>query len=159
VEARPETTNDSISAGPVLSWAAMPVSTKMPVPMMAPTPRAESWTGPRTRRSRFSPFISSRRSARGFLAKRGLAMGLSGPPERELCPRLSRGGRARFPPGEVHGNAGEHDDQPWQAGRRLVDQQHDGDHGGRHDVEGRDHRIAEGAVRPLRVRPLAPQHE
>ncbi len=45
-------TKESISAGPALSWAATPVSTKMPVPMMAPTPRAESCTGPSTRRSR-----------------------------------------------------------------------------------------------------------
>src|SRR5437868_1661319 len=34
---------------------------KMPVPMIAPTPREVSWTGPRIRRSRFSPAISPRR--------------------------------------------------------------------------------------------------
>ena len=42
----PATTNDSISAGPVVSCAATPVRTKMPVPMIAPTPRLVSWTGP-----------------------------------------------------------------------------------------------------------------
>ena len=67
-------TKESISAGPALSWAAMPVSTKMPVPMMAPMPRLVSCTGPSTRRRRFSPFISSSSSSSGFLAKSGLPM-------------------------------------------------------------------------------------
>ncbi len=40
MQAMPATTNESISAGPVLSCAATPVRTKMPVPMMAPTPSA-----------------------------------------------------------------------------------------------------------------------
>ena len=48
----PAATNDSIRAGPVRSCAAIPVSTKIPVPMIAPTPRLVSWTGPRILRSR-----------------------------------------------------------------------------------------------------------
>src|SRR6185436_10543177 len=72
MQANPATTNESIRAGPVLSWAATPVSTKMPVPMMAPTPRLVSWTGPRTRRSRFSLFISSSRRLSGLVANNGL---------------------------------------------------------------------------------------
>src|SRR5881296_2165692 len=72
-----ETTNDSISAGPVLSCAATPVSTKMPVPMIAPTPRLVSDTGPSTRRSRCSPAISSSRSFRGLVAKSGLPLSLA----------------------------------------------------------------------------------
>ena len=65
----PATTYESISAGPAMSCAASPVATKMPAPMIAPTPRLVSVTGPSTRRSRFSPFISSRSSSSGFLAK------------------------------------------------------------------------------------------
>ena len=53
-----------------------PVRTKMPVPIIAPTPRLVSVTGPRTRRSRFSPFISSSSRASGFLSKSGFAIGL-----------------------------------------------------------------------------------
>ncbi len=41
MQATPAAPNDMMSAGPVLSWAATPVRTKIPVPMMAPTPRAE----------------------------------------------------------------------------------------------------------------------
>src|SRR5574341_255810 len=73
MQAIPDTTKESISAGPVRSWAATPVSTKMPVPMMAPMPRLESCTGPSTRRRRFSPFISSSSSDNGLRAKSWLA--------------------------------------------------------------------------------------
>src|SRR5262245_39505229 len=47
----------------------------MPAPMMAPTPSAVSCHGPSTRRRRFSLFISSRRSARGFLENIEWVMG------------------------------------------------------------------------------------
>src|SRR6185503_62186 len=60
-------------AGPVVCRAMAPVVTKMPAPMTAPTPRAVSWTGPRTRRSRSSPFSSSSRRLRGLRANRWLA--------------------------------------------------------------------------------------
>ena len=56
-------------AGPALSAAATPVNTKMPVPMMAPTPRAVRPTGPSTRLRRFSPSTSARSFSRGFVAK------------------------------------------------------------------------------------------
>src|SRR5947207_8201375 len=69
MQASPDTTKDSIRAGPVRSWAACPVSTKMPVPITAPTPMAVSCTGPRTRRRRFSPFISSYSIDMGLRAK------------------------------------------------------------------------------------------
>src|SRR5712691_2125234 len=69
MQARPDTTKETIRAGPVRSWAAWPVKTKIPVPMTAPTPRAESWTGPSTRRRRFSPFISSYSIESGLRAK------------------------------------------------------------------------------------------
>src|SRR5947199_2028719 len=75
MQANPDTTKESMSAGPVLSCAAMPVNTKMPVPIMAPMPRQLNWIGPRIRRSRFSPSISSSRSLMGFFANKGLAIG------------------------------------------------------------------------------------
>src|SRR5436190_3095240 len=42
-------------AGPVCEAAASPVSTKMPVPMMAPTPKVTRLTGPSTRLRLCSP--------------------------------------------------------------------------------------------------------
>ena len=36
-------------AGPALAAAAWPVRTKIPVPMIAPTPSMTSWVGPSTR--------------------------------------------------------------------------------------------------------------
>src|SRR5262245_28464184 len=64
-----------MSAGPAVT-TPFPMRTKMPVPMMAPTPRAVSWIGPSTRLSRFSPLASSRMSDRGFRANRGFGMGI-----------------------------------------------------------------------------------
>src|SRR6266581_239390 len=74
MQAMPDITNDSIRAGPVLSWAATPVRTKMPVPMMAPTPRLVSAAGPSTRRSRCSPAISFMSVSYDLVAKSGLAI-------------------------------------------------------------------------------------
>src|SRR2546423_222790 len=82
----PATTNDSISAGPALLLAATPVSTKMPVPMVAPTPILVSCSGPSTRRRRPSPAISFRSSSSGFLLNRLLAIGT--PPRRVMFSRL-----------------------------------------------------------------------
>src|SRR5579872_5218483 len=76
MQVMPETTKESIRAGPVRSCAATPVSTKMPVPMMAPTPKLESWTGPRMRRSRFSLRSSSSSMACGFVWNSWLGIGL-----------------------------------------------------------------------------------
>ena len=47
----------------------------MPVPMIAPTPRLVSPTGPSTLLRRFSPFISSRSMLRGFLSVSWLISG------------------------------------------------------------------------------------
>src|SRR6266850_7279123 len=101
MQAMPDITNDSIRAGPVVSWAALPVRTKMPVPMMAPTPRLVSWTGPRTRRNRFSPFISSMRRLRGFVANSLFAI--------QRHPGLGpkqRGAKRAFTPGGVKAAGG-----------------------------------------------------
>src|SRR5436190_13933842 len=54
--------------GPATSLAAAPVATKMPAPMMAPTPRAVSVTGPRTRLRRLSPSASASRARRDLRA-------------------------------------------------------------------------------------------
>ena len=51
----PAATIESIMAGPAFSAAATPVNTKMPVPMMAPTPSAVRPTGPSTRLRRLLP--------------------------------------------------------------------------------------------------------
>ena len=50
--------NDSITAGPASSAATRPVITNIPAPMIAPTPRDISDTGPSTRCNRFSACIS-----------------------------------------------------------------------------------------------------
>ena len=42
---------ESTSAGPAFCEAAVPVSTKMPVPMIEPMPSAVRWSGPSERRS------------------------------------------------------------------------------------------------------------
>ena len=56
MQAMPAATKESTRAGPVLSWAATPVSTKIPVPMIAPMPMLVSCSGPSTR----GDMISSR---------------------------------------------------------------------------------------------------
>lgn len=83
MQATPATVNDSIKAGPVLSCAVNPTRTKIPVPMIAPTPRLVRVIGPRTRRRRFSPFISSNNIESGLVLKRLLAID-------EPRPRYSR---------------------------------------------------------------------
>src|SRR5919198_2036475 len=57
-----------MTPGPAMLAAVLPVVTKMPAPMMAPIPSDVRATGPRARRSRFSPFISSRSVSSDFLA-------------------------------------------------------------------------------------------
>ena len=64
----PATTYESISAGPAMLRAAAPVATKIPAPMIAPTPSEVSCTGPRTRRNLFSPAISASSCASDFVA-------------------------------------------------------------------------------------------
>ena len=61
--------NDNATAGPALRAAAVPVRTKMPVPMMAPIP---SMTRSSPVRERFSPFslsASAQSSWIDFVAK------------------------------------------------------------------------------------------
>src|SRR5262245_6022689 len=48
----------------------------MPAPMIAPTPRLESCTGPSTLFSRFSPFISSSKCSSDFVANSWLIAGV-----------------------------------------------------------------------------------
>src|SRR4029453_9647608 len=70
----PATAYEPISGGPATLRAAAPVATKIPAPMIAPTPRLVSWIGPSTRRSRFSPAISSSNWASDFLANNWLCI-------------------------------------------------------------------------------------
>ena len=75
MQATPATTNESISAGPVVSWATLPTRTKMPVPMIAPIPKALNATGPSTRLRRWPPSNSCDRLSRDLVANNGfLAM-------------------------------------------------------------------------------------
>src|SRR5260221_2611565 len=81
-------------AGPAMLRAIAPVETKIPAPITAPIPRLVSVTGPRTRRSRFSPFISSRRRLRGFVAKSLLAIRKPPPPDPTVeTPQRTTAGR------------------------------------------------------------------
>ncbi len=57
-------------AGPAYCAAARPVMTKMPAPMMAPTPSDVSEIGPSTRCRRCSPAISAKRISSVFLRER-----------------------------------------------------------------------------------------
>ena len=62
--------NESATAGPAFAAAARPVSTKMPVPMMAPTP---SMTRSSAVSARFNPVsfsASARRRSTDFVANR-----------------------------------------------------------------------------------------
>src|SRR6185503_8102879 len=104
MQASPATTSDNMSAGPVLSWAATPVSTKMPVPMTAPTPSAESWTGPSTRRRRFSPFISSYSIDIGLRAKNWLLAIES--PSLDVLDRRHQAGQGSLGVSEEHRSLG-----------------------------------------------------
>src|SRR5690606_6456944 len=53
-------------AGPASSAAARPVTTKIPAPIIAPTPSDVSETGPSTRFSRCSPAISAASNSKLF---------------------------------------------------------------------------------------------
>src|SRR5207244_457194 len=55
----PASTIERTIAGPACSAAASPVSTKMPVPMIAPMPRVTRLTGPSTRLSEWSPVCAA----------------------------------------------------------------------------------------------------
>src|SRR5438045_2400601 len=69
MQVTPANMYETMRAGPAVLFAASPVATKMPAPMTAPMPRAVSVTGPRMRRKRCSPAISSSRTWSDFFAK------------------------------------------------------------------------------------------
>src|SRR5207244_4920917 len=68
----PASTMESGTAGPAYSAAATPVSTKIPAPMIAPTPSAVRWSGPRVRLSERSDSTSAsaRSTAMDLVANR-----------------------------------------------------------------------------------------
>src|SRR5262249_34096214 len=69
MQVMPAAVYESISTGPATLCAAAPVATKIPAPMIAPTPRPVSCTGPRIRRSLLSLSASSSRSFNDLVAK------------------------------------------------------------------------------------------
>src|SRR5581483_6059125 len=80
----PATTNESVSDGPAFVADATPVSTKMPVPMIAPMPIAVSAHGP-SDRLRACSLCSSPPSAR--IRERGLTRSNSCMLRTEIHPR------------------------------------------------------------------------
>src|SRR5262245_48233837 len=127
----PPRVNDKTTAGPAYFAAATPVSTKMPAPMIAPTPRVVRLKAESARRRPASCSVASACScAIVFLAKSGF-MGLSlsrdpqvdgraGEDAREACQRLLSRPRGHE---ETRRNrqSGEHVEggQPW-VGPRAV---------------------------------------
>src|SRR5271165_614128 len=62
--------NESTMAGPEFWAAVMPVSVKIPAPIMAPIPRAISEPGPSVRFKECSAWHSANRRLRGLVANR-----------------------------------------------------------------------------------------
>src|SRR5512146_1127645 len=86
------------TARPAYNAAAWPVSTKIPAPMMAPTPSVTRLNGPRVRLSDVSPVASAsaRSAVMDLVAQRDMA-GIPGPwcPEsagRDVASNRLRGG-------------------------------------------------------------------
>src|SRR4029079_13284972 len=73
-------------AGPALAAAAWPVRTKIPVPMIAPTPSVVSCPGPRTRFSVASPWPDCSRSicSMDFVAKMDMPKTVADPDRRSI---------------------------------------------------------------------------
>src|SRR6202790_5917954 len=88
----------------------MPVRTKMPVPMIAPTPRLDKCIGPSTRRRRCSPRNSSSSTLCGLVMKYWLFFTQR---LRSLLPR----------PEHVHRNAQQNDQQAGPRGLSLIQDQ------------------------------------
>src|SRR5882672_2173845 len=136
----PATTNDSRMPGPASVAATRPVMTKMPAPMMAPTPNDVSPIGPRIRRSRFSPSISACNCSSDFVANnpfnmsrspRHLAGELAGRglhPHGEQARRLNRRRRVPSPPTEIDRYPRQDNHEARPTVDRLHDQQAHHDH-------------------------------
>src|SRR5690348_3100408 len=98
--------------GPASLAATRPVITKMPAPMMAPTPSEVRPIGPRMRRSRFSPRASASSISSDLVAKSCL---------QDM--RTSGGAGWPEPPQEVHRDAAQDDQEARPAEDRLDQQQ------------------------------------
>src|SRR5882757_5693716 len=72
----PAATNDSTTAGPACAAAARPVSTKMPVPMMAPMPSSTRSVAVSVRLRPCDPSASICRSSTDFVANSGFPLGI-----------------------------------------------------------------------------------
>src|SRR5437660_4625691 len=89
----PASTIESTIAGPACCAAASPVSTKMPVPMMAPMPSVTRLRGPSTRLSECSPVAaaSAFSCSIDFVAKMDIILRIgdrSPQKHADSCPRL-----------------------------------------------------------------------
>src|SRR5207245_1394698 len=139
----PATTKERMRPGPALSCAASPVSTKMPAPMMAPTPRAVRLTGPSTRRSRFSPSISASSTSTGLTAKSWLRRFIPAPPPgRSLAatpPAHARPGPARERDHQRARHAGEDAGGAWRGDERAALDQEEVRAGRLRDLAARGH--------------------
>src|SRR5687768_7131951 len=105
----PATMNASTMAGPAYCAAALPVSTKIPVPMIAPMPSATRLTDPRVRLRVCVPSLdaSACSSSIDLRVKR-------------LIGRWVRGSAGGSLPEEVDGDTEKHNDKPAQRLRACL---------------------------------------
>src|SRR5437763_6621389 len=75
----PAATNDSTTAGPALAAAARPVSTKMPVPMMAPMPSSTRSVAVNVRLRPCETSASARRSSTDLVENSGFPLAIFSP--------------------------------------------------------------------------------
>src|SRR5688572_32180124 len=88
----PATMNASTIAGPAYCAAALPVSTKMPVPMIAPMPSATRLTDPRVRLRVWVPSLdaSACSSSIDLRVKRLISRGVKGSAGSSLPEEIDR---------------------------------------------------------------------
>src|ERR1017187_2887458 len=129
-------------AGPAKLAAAAPVSTKMPAPMIAPIPSATRLTGPR---ARFSPPSSDEASLRSM--------------SKDLRPSRFDGIQSPSSAAQsnVYWNPEKYNDQAGKAETGLIPEQGRFDRQGQNNIQRREHRISQRAVRTLHFRALHTQ--
>src|SRR5262245_44865846 len=114
----PAATNDSTTAGPALAAAARPVSTKIPVPMIAPMPSSTRSVAVSVRLRPCTTSASARRSSTDWVANSGFALAIFFP----LRCGAQHGG------GSVDDDG---DDEPFDpVERQALDDERGGQHGG-----------------------------
>src|SRR5262245_49390927 len=91
----PAITIEMTIAGPALAAAVWPLSTKMPVPMIAPMPRATRLSEPRTRRRPWPACEVATSWSIGLVVNRPIAPRLGAGSRGTLCRDLRGAGGAR----------------------------------------------------------------